>query len=162
MSEPELVITKVLGWAPDTRLYKIGDNYWLISIIDVVAVADAVAESIGDFDRTSPVRATGHCEIYQATCTETPVLTPVQVSGGPEQEGVTYTHDWVSDTECIIRVDGDEYARVEMQPTGQVRYDITAVDADGDPLNGLTPQWVLPHGTTFDQALTHIQQNQEA
>ncbi|WP_454175388.1 hypothetical protein [Gordonia sputi] len=161
MSEPQLIITDVRGWAQGTRLYRIDEKYWLISIIDIVAVIDAVAETIGERDLTAPVRATGHCEIYQASCTETPILAPVQVSGGPEEPGVDYGHNWVSDTECVVTKDGVEYARVELQPTGDMRYSIAAIDADGDPLNGLTPFAVLPHGTTFDDALSHIQQQNE-
>jgi hypothetical protein len=108
-----LIIDTVDGWATHTRLYKVGDRHYLISVIDVVAVHDAVSEIIQHHKLPVPVRATGHTEIYEATVVE---------------------------TGCAGR-----------------RYDIRAIDADGNPLNGLTPLAVLPHGTSFDDALTFLE-----
>jgi hypothetical protein len=38
---------------------------------------------------------------------------------------------------------------------------VTAVDADGDPLNGLTPLHTLPPGTTHDEAIAFLTNAEE-
>lgn len=160
MSESELVISNVQGWAPGTRLYRDvaeeGDA-WLISVITVSGVRGATVDVVATANGVDPHGAsgTGHVEIYRATVAETPAYEWVQTAGPPAPQG-DYDITYPDDTHLIATRDGVEY-RAELQ---QVRTDymITAVDADGDPLNGLTPWAILPHGTTFEQALDHIAQ----
>lgn len=164
----ELVISNVQGWVPTTRLYRgviEDDDYWLISAITVSGVRNATVDVVAaanDIDSHSDTAppGVGHVEIYRATVTETPVCDWVQTAGPPAPEADDYELTYTDDTHLIATRDGIEY-RAELQQV-RIGYAITAIDADGDPLNGLTPQWVLPHGTTFDEALTHIQQHQEA
>lgn len=163
----ELVISNVQGWAPTTRLYRdvVADgDWWLISAILVSAVRNATVDVVAETADIDPHgtadSGTGHIEIYRATVAETPAYEWVQTAGPPAPEADDYELTYTDDTHLIATRDGIEY-RAELQQV-RIGYAITAIDADGDPLNGLAPQWVLPHGTTFDQALTHIQQNQEA
>ena len=162
--EPELIISNVLGSAPQSRLYGIGDNYWVIKRVDVVAAVNAAIEQMSDlgieppaFLRDAPVRATTHVEIYRAQCGINPVYDWQQTSGGEDDPTVEFGHTYIDDDHMIVTKDGAEYARLERVKIRD-EYDVTLVDADGDPLNGLTPWAVLPHGTTFEQALDHIAQ----
>lgn len=159
----DLIISSVDGWASGTRLYRLGDDYWLICVIDVGAVRDAVAAQWG-IDLPPDDTLTGHAEIYRATCevtevlgwiadTDTDIVAIAADTTGVTAEQTDTTITWMRDGARI----GGMHKDVE-----RVDYVVTAIDADGDPLNGLTPQWVLPHGTTFEQALDHIQtQTQE-
>lgn len=158
----ELVVNNVQGWAPTTRLYRdvVADgDWWLISAILVSAVRNATVDVVAETADIDPHgtadSGTGHIEIYRATVAETPAYGWVQTAGPPAPQG-DYDITYPDDTHLIATRDGVEY-RAELQ---QVRtdYTITAVDADCDPLNGLTPWAVLPHGTTFEQALDHIAQ----
>lgn len=159
-TQPEIVIDTVDGWAPHTRLYRIDSTYWLISVIDIVAVHDAVSEIILPHVLPVPDRLTGHTEIYEAAVDFTPIYEWVpdrEVTDPPPQDecesvedGDTLTITHHGDTVCILT---RTHIRDDMH--------ITPIDADGDPLNGLTPRWVLPAGTTFDQALDHITTHHE-
>lgn len=157
----ELIITNLLGWANKTRLYLINDDYWIISTIEMVSGFDGVTEDISKTP-DEDFKLTGHCEIYRANCKKIPILGPVQISGGPEEPGVEYEHDWISETICIVKKDGEEYARVEMSDVGEYRYEVEAIDSDNNPLNGLTPEYVLPYKTTFEEAISYIEENYNA
>ena len=159
----ELVISNVQGWAPTTRLYRDVANpgdWWLISAILVSAVRNSTIDVVATTNDVDPHgesdSGTGHVEIYRATVTETPAYDWVQTDGPPAPEADDYELVYPDDTHLIATRDGVEY-RAELQQV-RIDYTMTAIDADGDPLNGLTPQWILPHGVTFEQALDHIAQ----
>lgn len=157
----ELVISSVQGWAPGTRLYRnvteVGDA-WLISVITVSGVRDATVDVVATANGVDPHGAsgTGHAEIYRADVTETPVYDWIQTSPDIDYPQGDYDITYPDDDHLVATLDGVEY-RAERQLI-RTDYSITAIDADGDPLNGLTPWAVLPHGTTFEQALDHIAQ----
>lgn len=160
----DLIVSNVQGWAPVTRLYanvvESGD-YWLISVITVGVVRDAVADSLGiDLPPMPDIAETGHVEIYRATVDSAPRMGEwVTDDGCPPIEDAPdgAVGEIVDDHRGIIPVDGDIWATVHRDTDGEDLI-IQAVDYDGDPLNGLTPEYVLPHGTSFAQALEHIQQ----
>lgn len=157
----DLLITTVEGWHPDTRLYRLDDGtHWLISIIDVRQGIDMIAQQWGvELAKAEQGdQQAGHCEIYAAAVDLTPIYQWVpdrEVADPPPQDecdhsedGDTLTITHHGDTVCILT---RTHIRDDMH--------IVPIDADGDPLNGLTPRWVLPAGTTFHDALTHILTN---
>ena len=157
----ELVISNVQGWAPGTRLYRdvaeVGDA-WLISVITVSGVRDATVDVVAVANDVDPHGAsgTGHVEIYRAEVAETPVYDWVQTSPDIDYPQGDYDITYPDDDHLVATLDGVEY-RAERRLI-RTDYTIAAIDADGDPLNGLTPWAVLSHGTTFDNALAHITQ----
>lgn len=166
MSDIEIIIHTVDGWAPTTRLYRIDGEHWLIQCMDMAAATQMVArarsqlEALG-IDAPSETAAVppGPTAIFRATVTRTPVWEDVvDFPDGPPTAGdfsVT-EHD---DGSATFYLDGEQCGtrtRVHVSDTISA---VTPIDADGDPLNGLTPRWVLPAGTTFDDALDHILTN---
>lgn len=154
----ETLINTVDGWAPTTTLVRhtpTGDC-WLISIIELNAILSRLFRSQVGVVYDSSVIAPPPVEIYQASVTITPRSTWVPDDdnpAGPPPEGVDVTQD---DTTITWTVDGVRWGGMHRADTGAVRYDIVPVDANNDPLDGLTPWAVLPAGTTFQQALDHI------
>lgn len=157
----QLVISNVWGWAPETRLYRdvaVDGDAWLISVITVSGVRDATVDAVAAANGVDPHGApgTGHVEIYRADLTETPVYDWVQTSPDIDYPQGDYDITYPDDDHLVATLDGVEY-RAERQLI-RTDYSITAIDADGDPLNGLTPWAVLPHGTTFEQAIQYIEE----
>jgi hypothetical protein len=115
---------------------KVDDAWWLVSVINTRWLRDAVAEASG-MDLADPGDDAGHVEIYRADVVETPLFRPELID--PNREG--------ADDLTL-----DDYHDVQWG----IRREITPIDADGDPLNGLTPEVVLPHGHTLDDAIAWI------
>ena len=155
----EQIIATVDGWAPTTTLVRHTPTgtFWLICVIDLDATLSQLFRSRSTgvvYD--SSVITPPPVEIYQADVTITPRTTWVPDEDNPSgqpPENADVTQD---DTTVTWTVDGARWGGMHREDTGTVRYNITPIDADGDPLNGLTPRWVLPAGTTFEQALDHI------
>lgn len=157
----ELVISNVWGWAPGTRLYRdvaTEGDAWLISVINVSGVRDATVDVVAVANDVDPHggSGTGHVEIYRAEVAETPVYDWIRTSPDIDYPQGDYDITYPDPDHLVATLDGVEF-RAERQLI-RTDYAVTAVDADGDPLNGLTPWAVLPHGTTFEQALDHIAQ----
>ncbi len=133
----ETVVRSLDGWPPVTSLVRAGNAWWVVSIINTRWLRDAVAEASG-MDLANPDDDAGHVEIYRATVEERPVIRPMPIDPDRSPDDPDLMPDDVHDVQVDVN-------RV-----------ITVVDADGDPLNGLTPAAVLPHGTTFDDAVAWI------
>ena len=155
MTDTELVITEVQGWMPDTRLYRVGSTHWLITAINVEKMVDAISLAAGEDLGEAP--PSGHVAIYRADYTETPMYQWVPVDDLPEQLPAGTPEHVIDGDTLTVLVDGDLVATYHREQYDVAR-EVVAIDTDGDPLNGLTPQWVLPHGTTWDQAIDHIKQ----
>lgn len=154
------IINTMDGWAPGTRMYR-HDNgeYWIVSLIDVYTVRNAVAIATGV--ELTPVEDLqpglhGHVEVYRAEVEVTEQYEWV-FDGEPADppEGAEVTPHIDGDT-LTVHVNGEPFATAHRVKTGE-HYVVTPIDADGDPLNGLTPEFVLPQGTTYEQALDHIE-----
>lgn len=154
MTDIEVIIETVDGWMPHTRLYRIGQRHWLISVITAVSKAQMLSQKLGVMVPVSSIEEPP-VEIYQASLERTPVYewapdpdTPHEEPPGPpdfSEDGLTAT--WT--------VGGQRWGGMHREQTGET-WTVTAIDADGDPLNGLTPWATLSPGTTFEQALDHI------
>ena len=152
------IINTMDGWAPGARMYR-RDNgeYWIVSVIDVYTVRNAVAIATGV--ELTPVEDLqpglhGHVEIYRAEVQVTEQFS-WKFDNEPEPPaGAELTHIIDGDT-LTVYADGEPFATAHRVKTGE-HYVVTPIDADGDPQNGLTPEYVLPQGTTYEQALAHI------
>lgn len=133
----QIVIRTMDGWPPVTSLVRDGDTWWIVSVINTRWLRDAVAEASG-IELAAADDDAGHVEIYRATVEERPVIRPLPIDPDRSPDDPTLMPADMHDV-------GIDVSRV-----------ITAVDADGDPLNGLTPAVVLPHGTTLDDAIAWI------
>lgn len=168
MSDIEIIIHTVDGWAPTTRLYRIDGEHWLIQCMDMAAATQMVARARSQLEALGiePPSETadippGPTAIFRATITTTPVYEDVvDFPGGVPTEG-DFTVVEHEDGSATFYLDGTECGTRTRHQFGETITAVTPIDADGDPLNGLTPRWVLPAGTTFDQALDHITTQQE-
>ena len=161
MTDFETVIATVDGWVPTTSLVRHTPtgSWWLVCMIDVDATLRQLFRSRATgvvYD--SSVIEPPPVEIYQASVTVTPRTTWAPDADNPEGTPPEGADVEQTDTTVTWTVDGVRWGGMHREDTGSVRYEITPIDADGDPLNGLTPWATLPPGTTFDDALDHIQQ----
>ena len=154
----ELLINSVDGWMPDTRLYRrVEDSsYWLVSVINTAAVVKLYRSQMGVVYDTEDLEPPS-VEIYRADVTRSPVYSEWVADEdnppGHPPDGAEVTQD---DTTTTWSVEGARWGGMHRTITDDVDFHITPIDADGDPLNGLTPWAVLDPGATFEQALDYI------
>lgn len=158
MTTANVVIRSVDGWPPHTQLWEVAGRHWLVCCIDLVATRDLVAEQWG-LELSDTPGLKGHVEIFEATLTRTPVWT-WEPDGEPTELPAGEVDHVIHGDTMTITVDGEPAATLHRRLEREDLH-VEAIDADGDPLNHLTPRWVLPHGTTFEQAIDSIIQGME-
>lgn len=165
MSDPEIVITRLSGWPPDSRLYRVDGRHWIVTVpspdgVRRVLVRAAQAMRAAGIDAPSVEADTTPAPtvIFQADVVVTPVMEWVDDGDTPDglpSEGSTFAVEHPDENHTVFLVNGQRWGGQHREPVGET-YIVTPIDANGDPLDGLTPWAVLPAGTTFEQALDHI------
>lgn len=168
----ELLINTVDGWIDTTRLYR-GSEWqrddtgvetcegWIIQNPDQAAIREIITRSrkaIEEMGLPAPEQTeppAGPVTVFRASIQALPVMSWISERPGEEPPQVGGLTVEQTDTECVFFVDGQRWGGMRLEQTGR-RYQVIPIDADGDPLNGLTPLYTLPSGTTFEQALEHI------
>jgi len=171
----DLVIDSLGGWASQTRVYSASEwretdagreaDGWIIQCMDTALAVErmirAIPEGVPKPDVSSAVHP-GPTSIFRARITQDRSMEWVaddDTSGTPPMDGGEVTVESTGTTRTIL-IDGERWGGMHTEPIW-LPMTAVAIDSDGDPLNGLTPQFQLPAGTTFDQALAHITEQEQ-
>ncbi|WAC54968.1 hypothetical protein [Gordonia sp. SL306] len=152
----ELIINTLDGWAPTTRLYRVGLQHYIIQCLDVASVQAMMARRIPEgIEKPTTIPALpGPTSVFRADLVRTPIMSWISDRPGQEPPAERLTVEQ-TDTEVTFLVNGVRWGGMRQEQTGET-FTVTAIDDNDDPLDGLTPWAVLGPGTTFEQALDHI------
>lgn len=156
----ETVIESLDGWMPIASLVRDGGRWWIVQVPDVPAAMDFANRRLPDgIPPIEGVPRNAPTAIFAADVEVRPVYEDVvDFPGGLPIEG-DFSVAEHEDGGATFYLDGTECGTRTRHQVGETITAVTPIDADGDPINGLTPRWVLPAGTTFDDALDHILTN---
>jgi hypothetical protein len=160
-----VLIDSLDGWPSHSRVYENAGVYWIVvcpvsTMRERLVMARSQLEAAG-IDTGGPLpedSVVGPTAIFQAEVTRTPVMARVLDPDTPTGEPPENLTVEVSEDGAVrtFYVDGVRWGGNHLEQVGET-YTVTPIDADGDPLNGLTPLHTLPAGTSFDDAIAFLE-----